>query len=264
MPIIVSLHFRLRVTDVLVALICHLLIFWILPTSLGGNFRTSALKRLSCDSVRFIHCVFNLSLIYPLRPLFLVLTMPTSFTIIEQDEIPGEPSSAVVREYSLETLSEMRTDFLHDALSEGAPGVIGVSLGLTSGGPHIRTLALATPDNVFDLAIRRPPSQAHKRILRTLFSKIPYLVGFELPYTIVLLAHTLGGAISGHDLSSVNLMPGTLIESIVPSASAARINERWESDVPCSDTEFADTPEPNHCVRAWFTAMYASVFYLHL
>jgi hypothetical protein len=53
--------------------------------------------------------------------------MPTSPTILEQDEIPGEPSSAVVREYSLETVSEMREDFLRAAPSEGSPCVVGVS-----------------------------------------------------------------------------------------------------------------------------------------
>jgi hypothetical protein len=43
--------------------------------------------------------------------------MPTSATILEQDEIPGQPSSATVREYALETVSEMKEDFLNVALS---------------------------------------------------------------------------------------------------------------------------------------------------
>jgi hypothetical protein len=38
-----------------------------------------------------------------------------------------------------------------------------------------------------------------------LFSKIPYLAGFELPHLIVLLAHTLSGDLSGHDTSAVKL-----------------------------------------------------------
>jgi hypothetical protein len=41
--------------------------------------------------------------------------MPTSSTISEQDGIPGEQSSAVVREYSLETAREIKADFLHGA-----------------------------------------------------------------------------------------------------------------------------------------------------
>ena len=190
-------------------------------------------------------------------------TMPTSATILKQDEIPGQPSSATVREYALETVSEMKEDFLNVALSEDPSCVVGVSLGLASSGPHIRTLALATPANVFNLVLHRPPSPAQKRILRALFSKVPCLVGFELPYTIVLLAHTISGEISGHDLSSAKFgtktsymrMPGALIESEVTSASAGRIDERWERGMPRNDTKSKDTHEANHLLRAWFTAM---------
>ncbi|KAF8483864.1 hypothetical protein DFH94DRAFT_690333 [Russula ochroleuca] len=193
--------------------------------------------------------------------------MPTSATILEQDEIPGQPSSATVREYALETLSEMKEDFIHATLSEDPSCVVGVSLGLARSGPHIRTLALATPANVFNLVLHRPPSPAQKRILRALFSKVPCLAGFELPYIIVLLAHTIGGEISGHDLSSAKFgsktsymrMPGALIRSKVSSASAGCINERWERGMPCSDTKSTHTLEPNHRVRAWFTAIAADV-----
>jgi hypothetical protein len=195
--------------------------------------------------------------------------MSTSTTTLEQDEIPGGPSSAVVHEYSLETVSEMREEFLHAALSEGPPCVVGVSVGLANSGPHIRTLALATPSDVFDLTLHRPPSPAQKRILRTLFSKVPCLAGFDLPYTIVLLAHTLSGEISGRDLSTVKLgtkssyrrMPGDLIKSKVSSASVGCIDKRWERGVPRSDTK---TLEPDYRVRAWFTAMCECVFGLHL
>jgi hypothetical protein len=62
--------------------------------------------------VRLIHSIFNPPLIPPLLG---IETMPTSSTIPEQDGIPGEPSFAVVREYSLETAREIKADFLHGA-----------------------------------------------------------------------------------------------------------------------------------------------------
>ena len=184
--------------------------------------------------------------------------MPTSATILEQDDIPGQPSSATVCEYALETVSQMKEDFLHAALSEGPSCVVGVSLGLASNGPHIRTLSLATPSNVFNLVLHRPPSPVQKKILRALFSKVPCLAGFELPYIIVLLAHTISGEISGHDLSSAKFgpktsymrTPGALIKSKVSSASVGRIDERRERGMPCSDKKSTDTFEPNHRVRA--------------
>jgi hypothetical protein len=229
------------------------------PLHLARYVDLPPFRRISCDSVRFVYCVFN----PPLIPFLPASTMPTSATILEQDEIPGQPSSATVREYALETLSEMKEDFIHATLSEDPSCVVGVSLGLARSGPHIRTLALATPANVFNLVLHRPPSPAQKRILRALFSKVPCLAGFELPYIIVLLAHTIGGEISGHDLSSAKFgsktsymrMPGALIRSKVSSASAGCINERWERGMPCSDTKSTHTLEPNHRVRAWFTAM---------
>ena len=191
--------------------------------------------------------------------------MPASTTIIRQDEIPAEPSSAVVRGYSLEMVGEMKVDFLQAALSEDPPGVVGVSLEMADSGPRIRTLALATRNHVFNLVLHRPPSQAQKRILRRLFSKVPHLTGFELPYTIVLLAHALGCDISGRDLSTFDAgsmdpdsyiqSPGTLIAAQVPSASRERINARWENGMSCSDTKSKDALEPKCTVRAWFTAM---------
>ncbi len=193
--------------------------------------------------------------------------MPSSATILHQDEIPGEPSFAVVRGYSLETVGEMKADFLQVARSdsEGSPCVVGVSLGLASSGPRIRTLALATRNHVFNLTLHRPPSRAQKGILRRLFSKVPYLTGFELPYTMVLLAHSLGCNIAGHDLSTANFgpikpeyymkTPGDLITSRVPSASMWRINERWERGLSGDGTKSTDTLEPDYTVRAWFTAM---------
>ena len=90
--------------------------------------------------------------------------MPTSATILEQDDIPGQPSSATVCEF-LETVSQMKEDFLHAALSEGPSCVVGVFLGLASNGPHIRTLALATPSNVFNLVLHESDVQRIKRTL---------------------------------------------------------------------------------------------------
>jgi len=191
--------------------------------------------------------------------------MPASTTIIQQDEIPVEPSSAVVRGYSLETVGEMKANFLQAALSEDPPCVVGVSLELADSGSRIRTLSLATRNHVFNLALHRPPSQTQKRILRRLFSKVQLLTGFELPYTIVLLAHALGCDISGRDLSTIDAgsmdsdsyiqTPGTLIAAQVPLASRERINARWENGMPCSGTKSTDARERKCAVRAWFTAM---------
>jgi len=185
--------------------------------------------------------------------------MPPSTTTIQQDEIPEEPSSAVVRRYSLKRVGEMEADFLA-VLSEDPLCAVGVSLGLADSGPRIRTLALATCDHVFNLALHRPPSQAQKRILGRLFSKVSLLTGFELPYTIVLLAYALGRDISGRDLStfdddSYRQTPGAFIEAQVPFASRERINKRWEKGTPSSDTKSRDAFESKCAVRAWFSAM---------
>lgn len=245
-------HFLIRFAEALMALVCPLFLNPLTTFRFAWQ-GTASIHWINCDSVRFVHCVFN-------PPLILILflsTMSTSTTTLQQDEIPGESSSAVLREFTLETVSQMRDEFLHAALSEDPPCVVGVSVGLGDSGPHIRTLALATPGHVFDLSLRRTPSPAQRRILQTLFSKISCLAGFELPYTIVLLAHTIGGDVSGHDLSTVKFgakpsymrMPGALIKSKYCSASVGRINERWETR---SDTK---PLEPNHRVRSWFTAM---------
>jgi hypothetical protein len=186
--------------------------------------------------------------------------MPASTTTtIKQDEIPGGPSSAMVRRYSLKRVGEMKADFLQAVLSDDPPCVVGVSLGLA--GSRIQTLALATREHVFNLAFHRPPSLAQTRILRRLLSKVPLLTGFELPYTIVLLAHALGCNISGRDLSTLDddtgyrQTPGAFIEAKVPSASRERINTRWEKGMSSSDTKSTDTLESKCAVRAWFTAM---------
>lgn len=192
--------------------------------------------------------------------------MPASSTVIRQNEISVGPGSAEVHRYSLEKVGKMKADFLQAAASEDPPYVVGVSLELADSGPRIRTLALATPNHVFNLSLHRPPSQAQKRILRTLFSKVPHLTGFEFPYTIVLLAHALGCDISGHDLSTIDAgsmdpdsymqTPGTLIAGQVPLASRERINEQWENGLSCSDTKSKDDAlKLKSAVRAWFTAM---------
>ena len=192
--------------------------------------------------------------------------MPPSTTVIQQSEIPGEPGSAEVHRYSLEKVAKMKADFLQAASSEDPPCVVGVSLELADSGPGIRTLALATPNHVFNLSFRRPPSQAQKRILQGLFSKVPHLTGFQFPHTIVLLAYALGCDISGHDLSTIDAgsmdpnsymqSPGTLIAGQVCLASRERINERWENGLSFSDTKSKDDALKSKCaVRAWFTAM---------
>jgi len=193
--------------------------------------------------------------------------MPTSVTVLEQNEIPEEPSYAVVRGYSLETVGEMKVDFFDAALSKDAPCVVGVSLALARTGPQIRTLALATRDNVFNLTLHRPPSLPQKRVLWEIFSNITYLTGFELPYAIILLSHSLGCDISGLDLSIIKLpfddsyikTPGTLIKSEIHSASIQHIDKRWESRAPCNGAKSTDILEPNCTLRAWFTAMCANV-----
>jgi hypothetical protein len=137
-------------------------------------------------------------------------------------------------------------------LSEGPPCAVGVSLGLADGGSRIQTLALATPVHVFNLALHRPPSQAQKRILGSLFSKVSLLTGFELPYTIVLLGHALGCEISGRDLStfhtdSYRQTPGAFLEAHVPFASRERINTRWEKGM---SSKSRDALELKCAVRA--------------
>jgi hypothetical protein len=123
-------------------------------------------------------------------------------TTIQQREIPGGPRSAIVRNYSFEAIGEMDVAF-RAALPPVPPFAVGVSIQVAPVGPDIRTLALATQDQVFVLSFPPPPtaaqknamrsaapSTAQKKALRNLL-KVQYLTGFELPYTIALLAHVL-------------------------------------------------------------------------
>jgi hypothetical protein len=185
-----------------------------------------------------------------------------STTTIHQREIPGGPPSAVVRNYSLGAIVEMERDF-HAALPPEPPFAVGVSIGLAPVGPSIQTLALATESRVFCLSFQQPLSPAQKETLQKLF-KVQYLTGFELPYTIILLAHALGSDISGYDLSSRkkgNIMtPGDFLHSKNGSVSARPINERWDGGIPRrSDANSTGMPEPNYALRAWFTAMYVTL-----
>lgn len=115
-------------------------------------------------------------------------------TIPEQDGSPGVPSSAVFREYSLETMKEMKADFLRGA--EDASSVAGVSLGLANSGIQIRILSPATFHYIFVLALTRPPSQAKNESY--VFQRYHILQA----HPIVLLAHTLSGDVSGYDPST--------------------------------------------------------------
>ncbi|KAI0251231.1 P-loop containing nucleoside triphosphate hydrolase protein [Lactifluus subvellereus] len=194
-------------------------------------------------------------------------SMVSTTTTLHQDEIPGAPTSALVRKYSLETVHKMKADVLSATASQGPRCAVGVSIGLARDGPRIRTLALATPNHVFHLVLHKPPSSAQNRILQKLFPTNSYLTGFEFPYTIVLLAHTLGCSLSGHDLSTITLgskvgdimTPGTLINAKNPSACAKRIDERWDICRPGSETKSTEPLEPDHCLRAWITAIAASM-----
>jgi hypothetical protein len=172
-------------------------------------------------------------------------------TTIRQREILGGPRSALVRNYSIGAIGEMEVDF-RAALAE-PPFTVGVSIEVAPVGPDIRTLALATQDQVFVLSFRQPPSAAQREALAKLL-KIQYLTGFELPYTIVLLAHALGSDVAGYDLSTLKFgdisTPGDFLHSKSVFVSARAINELWDGGIPRSGTV-----EPNCALRAWFTAM---------
>jgi hypothetical protein len=182
-------------------------------------------------------------------------------TTIDQCEIPGGPPSAVVRNYSLGAIVEMEVDF-RAALSQVPPFAVGVSIRLAPVGPSIHTLAFATQDQVFCLSFQQPPSPAQKETLRKLLivQNVQYLTGFELPYTITLLTHTLGSDISGYDLSTLKsghiTTPGDFLHWKNASISPRRINELWDGVVlGRSDANSTGKPEPNYALRAWFTAM---------
>ena len=176
---------------------------------------------------------------------------------IHQREIRDVPGSAVVRNYSIGALREMEVDF-RAALPPESLLAVGVSIELAPEGPGIRTLALATQDRVFCLTFQQAPSTAQKKALGKLL-KVPYFTGFELPYTIVLLAHALGSDVAGYDLSTLKFggisTPGDFLHSKDVNVSARTINELWDGGIPRSDAYSSGTVEPNYAVRAWFTAM---------
>jgi hypothetical protein len=191
-------------------------------------------------------------------------------TKLYQHEIPGAPESAVVFQYVLDTVAEMGADFRASLLSD-PPFAVGVSVGLAPAEPRIQTLALATQDQVFHLSLQQSLSPTQCKALRELFSDISYLAGFEFSYTIAFLAHTLDSKVVGYDLSTLAMVskhrdlttPGSFLESKNPSVFTRRINERWDGDVLRSGANSSGIPEPNHALRAWFTAMCVTSSYRH-
>lgn len=182
------------------------------------------------------------------------MSLPTT---ISQCVFPGAPQSAIVRNYSLEAVAAMEVDF-RAALPQEPPFAVGVSIELAPVGPKINTLALATQDQVFCLSFQRTPSPAQKRSIQRILD-VQYLSGFEFPYTIVLLARTLGSNVLGYDLSTLQngdiTTPGDFFykyESI-PSQS---VNELWDGGILRGvDAKAAGTLEPDYALRAWLTAM---------
>jgi hypothetical protein len=135
-----------------------------------------------------------------------------------------------------------------------------VSIGLAPVGPSINTLALATQDQVFCLSFKQPLSSSQKMAMRRLLN-VEFLTGFELPYTITLLAHTLGSDVSGYDLSTLRVgditPPGHFLHSKDVFTSARSVNELWDGEILRNvDAKVTGTLEPNYALRAWFTAMY--------
>ena len=186
-------------------------------------------------------------------------------TTIDQSVIPGAPPSAIVRNYSLEAITGMEVDF-RAALPQNPPFAVGVSIELAPVGPNIKTLALATQGQVFCLSFQRTPSPAQKMSVRRILD-VRYLSGFEFPYTIVLLAHTLGSNVSGYDLSTLKngdiTTPGVFF-SKYESISSRSINELWDGGILRGiDAKATGTQEPNYALRAWFTAMCVTFTLLH-
>lgn len=178
-------------------------------------------------------------------------------TTIHQCIIPGAPHSAIVRNYSLESIAGMELDF-RVALPQEPPFAVGVSIELAPVGPSINTLALATQDQVFCLSFQQTPSPAQKMTVRSILD-VQYLSGFEFPYTIVLLARTLGSDVSGYDLSTLKnggiATPGDFF-SMYDTISSRSIDELWDGGILRGvDTKAAGTLEPDYALRAWFTAM---------
>jgi hypothetical protein len=159
----------------------------------------------------------------------------------------------------------MEADF-HAALPQEPPFAVGISIELAPVGPNIRTLALATQDQVFCLTFQQTPSLAQKTSVRNILD-IQYLSGFEFPYTIVLLASTLGSNISGYDLSTLKNgfipTPGDFFHTYQPISSRS-INELWDGGIVRGiDAKAAGTLEPNYALRAWFTAMCVTLLPMH-
>lgn len=185
----------------------------------------------------------------------------SSTTTIFQSAIPGGPSSAIVRNYSLGAIAEMEVDFR--AALPPEPFAVGVSIGLAPVGPSLNTLALATQDQVFCLSFQQPPSSSQRMALQRLLN-VKFLTGFELPYTITLLAHTLGSEVSGYDLSTLRIgditPPGDFLHSKDVFASARSVNELWDGGILRNvDAKVTGTLEPDCALRAWFTAMYVTL-----
>ncbi len=185
----------------------------------------------------------------------------SSTTTIHQTVIPGGPPSAIVRNYSLEAMAGMEVDF-RAALPQEPPFAVGVSIELAPEGPSIKTLALATQDQVFCLSFQQAPTRAQRKALRRTID-VQYLSGFELPYTIVLLAHTLGSNVSGIDLSTLKnrgiMTPGDFFHES-ESVSSREINEIWDGGILRGvDAKVTGTLEPNYSLRAWFTAVWVSI-----
>jgi len=185
----------------------------------------------------------------------------SSTTTIRQSAIPGGPSSAIVHNYSLGAIAELEVDFR--AALPPEPFAVGLSIGLAPVGPSINTLALATQDQVFCLSFQQPPSSSQRMALRRLLD-VQFLTGFELPYTIALLAHTLGFNVSGYDLSTLRVgditPPGDFLHSKDVFTSTRSVNELWDGGILRNvDTKVTGTLEPNYALRAWFTAMYVTL-----
>ena len=196
--------------------------------------------------------------------------MYPTMTKLYQQQIPEGPQSAVVLQYSLDAVAELGAEF-RASIPSDPPFAVGVSIGLAPAEPRIQTLALATQDKVFCLSLQQSPSPTQCNALRELFSDILYLAGFEFSYTIVLLAQTLGSNVVGYDLSTLAMIskhrdlttPGSFLKSKNSSVFTRRINERWDGLVLRSGANSSGIPQPNHALRAWFTAMCVTLPYPH-
>jgi hypothetical protein len=191
--------------------------------------------------------------------------MPIRTTTLQQSEIQDGPRSAAARHYSLTDLAELRADF-YAAVSLEDTYVVGVSVELSQKGVCVQTLVLALRDQVFCLSLRPRLHVKQRQVLQELFSNIHYLAGFEMPHTIVLLAHLLDFNISGYDLTTIrttgilnrrgSMTPGEFWNSINPSVNAHRVNKRWDGGETRGKRNPSGMPRPNYAIRAWFTAMY--------